>query len=217
MLDWLGAEGDQLRIAFTKVFGSRWRAFGTQALQVGGFSDGKEGVQWNVAFDPRDGRQWVGVNLEGMQYDDWPVARLIERELKTRSLLDVVHANAGLTDVTLLWRRDYWQANSRPEIQERDISPTPIKLGDLTESEWQASLTEARDCLDGRRKRRGRAVQTVTLANGEQVQGNVSPHLTFTYTASERTEWESLFRDARARMQPLYDWTYKRAAQPISF
>jgi hypothetical protein len=217
MLDWLGSEGDRMRIAFTKVFGSRWRAFGSQALQVGGFSDGREGVQWNVAYDPRDGRQTVGVNLEGMQYDDWPVARLIERELKTRSLPGVISRNSGLNDVELLWRRDYWQANSRPEIQERDIAPTPISLGALTDEQWQACLMEARDCLDGRRKRRGRAVQKVTLPNGDQIDGKVSPHLTFTYTAPEQTEWEALFRAARTRMQPVYDWTFQRAAQPIAF
>jgi len=29
----------------------------------------------------------LGVNLEGMQYDDWPVARLIEREIARPLLL----------------------------------------------------------------------------------------------------------------------------------
>ncbi|MDE2795442.1 MAG: hypothetical protein OXL34_11540 [Gemmatimonadota bacterium] len=46
-----------------------------------GVSDGIEGVQWNAGCRARDGTVWLGVNLEGIKYDDWPVARLIEREL----------------------------------------------------------------------------------------------------------------------------------------
>jgi len=44
-----------------------------------GTSDGNEGVQWNSSYRPGDGFVWLGVNLEGMGYDDWPVARRIER------------------------------------------------------------------------------------------------------------------------------------------
>jgi hypothetical protein len=216
-LEWLGAEKDQLRIAFTKVFGSRVRAFGTAATHVGGVSDGREGVQWRVAYDPRDGRQWVGVDLEGREYDAWPIARLILRELREISLPTVIRRNQSLRDVGLLWRRDYGQGVNRPLIQERDIAPTPIDLGDLTEPDWHAALVTARDCLNGQRKRLGRATQTVTLANGETVEGKVSPHLTFRYVAPERTEWESFLRDAKARLQPVYDWTVRRAAKPIQF
>jgi len=38
-------------------------------------------------YRPGDGFVWLGVNLEGMQYDDWPVARLIEREVSRTLLL----------------------------------------------------------------------------------------------------------------------------------
>ena len=51
-----------------------------------GVSDGIEGVQWNAGYRARDGTVWLGVNLEGIKYDDWPVARLIEREF-SRPLL----------------------------------------------------------------------------------------------------------------------------------
>src|SRR5689334_6111475 len=85
MLDWLGDEGDRLREAFINSFGPRCEPFGKQSTWIGGVSDGAEGVQWNASFDPRDERQWVSVNLEGIEYNDWPVARLIRRELATRS------------------------------------------------------------------------------------------------------------------------------------
>jgi hypothetical protein len=217
MLEWFGDEAVRIRVAFSKVFGSRWRPFGSAALQLGGLSDGRDGVQWNVAYDPRDGRRWVGVNLEGMQYDDWPVARLLERERRDPELLDLVRNDQGLHPVVVVWRRDYWQATSRPFIQERNIAPTPIALGDLTEEGWRQALEEAYACLDGRRKHRGRAVQTVTLANGDQVQGEVSPHLMFRYFGPGDVEWEQLFREGKERMQPLYDWARRRAARPVTF
>jgi hypothetical protein len=216
-LAWLGAEKDQIRIAFTKVFGSRVRAFGHATTHIGGVSDGREGVQWKVAYDPRDGRQWVAVGLEGKEYDDWPISRLILKELREISLPGLIRKNPALGDVSLLWRRDYGQGVNRPIIQERDIAPTPINLADLTDAGWHEALSAARDCLNGQRKRLGRATQKVTLPNGETVEGKVSPHLTFRYIAPERTEWESFFREAKARMQPVYDWTVQRAGKPIRF
>lgn len=46
-----------------------------------------DSVQWNVGCRPGDGFDWLGVNLEGMRYDDWPVPRLIEREISPPLLL----------------------------------------------------------------------------------------------------------------------------------
>ena len=216
MLDWLGDEGEQIRIAFSKVFGTRYSPFGSPSLQRGGLSDGKEGVQWNVNYDPRDGRQWVGVNLEGMQYDDWPVARLIERELREPVLPRLVEEHGALAPVLLVWHRDYWQATGRPRIQEKVIARA--RLGDLTRAAWVASLEEARGCLDSRRKYRGRAVQTVTLSSsGDRVEGEVSPHLMFRYMAPERMDWESLCRQAKAAMEPLHGWAVRRARKAVRF
>ncbi|MCY3547004.1 MAG: hypothetical protein OXH49_08990 [Gemmatimonadetes bacterium] len=44
-------------------------------------------VQWHTECRPGDGFVWLAVNLEGMQYGDWPVARLIEREISRPLLL----------------------------------------------------------------------------------------------------------------------------------
>lgn len=217
MLDWLGSEADPMRIAFTKLFGTRPRPFGSIALQIGGFSDDKQGVQWNVAYDPRDGRQWVGVNLEGMQYDDWPVARLIERELRDPALPGLVREHAGLREVIVHWERDYWQATSRPEIRERNILPTPVLLGDLTAEGWRSAVEEARACLNPRRKYRGRATQQVTLQSGHQIEGEVSPHLTFRYMASGYMEWEDLCREGKACLKPIHEWATSRARKPVAF
>lgn len=218
MLEWLGSEGEAMRVAFTKVFGSGPRPFGSPSLKRGGLSDGAEGVQWNAAFDPRDGRQTVGVNLEGITYDDWPIARLIERELDQPTLPLLISRHPGLAPVILRWRRDHWQAGSRLAIREREIAPTPIPLGDLDAAGWRAALDEAWECLDSRRKRRGRARQTVTLSSGTKVEdAEVSPHLVFEFHAPEARDWEPLLREARATMDPLYEWTKKRAARRVGY
>ena len=78
---------DALKSCFRDVFGCRGREFGSLSRGVLGISDGNEGVQWNAGYYPRDGAVWLGVNLEGMKYDDWPVARLIEREISRPLLL----------------------------------------------------------------------------------------------------------------------------------
>ena len=55
----------------------RGRPFGTPRGRYQGVSDNAEGVQWNAGVDREQGSSWLGVNLEGMAYDDWPIARLI--------------------------------------------------------------------------------------------------------------------------------------------
>jgi hypothetical protein len=212
-LDWLGDEGDDLRSAFAKVFGGRARPFGKRSTHIGGVSDDEPGVQWNAGFDPRDGRQWVGVNLEGKKYVGWPIARLLERELSSPTLLDVVRQQPELNEVLVLVKRDYWPAGNRADIREAFIAPTPIMLGKLTAGAWRQALAEAIDCLDASRDRRGRAVQKVTLLSGVVKEGPVTPHLTFEWHASEPSDWASFFREARQRMQPLHDWASRRAAE----
>jgi hypothetical protein len=87
----------------------------------------------------------------------------------------------------------------------------------MTREQWLASLMEARDCLDMKRRRLGRATQSVTLPNGDRIQGDVSPHLMFRYVDADAESWESLFRSARAALQPLHDWATRRAAKTVGF
>jgi hypothetical protein len=111
----------------------------------------------------------------------------------------------------------YWEANARPEILERFIGSTAYPLDQLTEQSWRAALEEAADCLDGRRRHRGRGVQTVTLlASGDRIQAEISPHLTFEYQGTGQ-EWEAFFRDGRRCLEPLHDWTTKGAQLSVRF
>jgi hypothetical protein len=212
MLEWLGSEGDRLQRAFRDVFGERYRPFGNRALAIGGLSDGNEGVQWNAGYDPRDGRQWLGVNLEGMQYNGWPVSRLITRELRQSTLPKLIQDVGTPDSAFVLWTRDYWQATSRPLILEREITPTPMLLSRISEEPWQKALEGALTCLDAKRQWRGRAKQEVTLArSGQQVLGPVSPHLTFVLPAEDAVSWREFLAYAKDRMQPYYTWTVDRA------
>ena len=81
-----------------------------------------EGVQWNAGYYPRDGAVWLGVNLEGMKYDDWPVARLIEREISRPLILTCYRRKVARPDrVTVIWARDAWQCAARRRIKEADL------------------------------------------------------------------------------------------------
>ena len=78
---------EALKSCFRDVFGCRGREFGSPSRGVLGISDGNEGVPMERRVLPRDGAVWLGINLEGMKYDDWPVARLIKREISGPLLL----------------------------------------------------------------------------------------------------------------------------------
>lgn len=77
--------GEAQRSCFGDVFGCRGREFGSLSRGVLGISDGIEGVKWNAGYHSRDATTRPGVSLGGMKYDDWPVARLIERSSPVRS------------------------------------------------------------------------------------------------------------------------------------
>ena len=97
---------DTLKSLFRDIFQCRGRDFGSPSRGVLGISDGNEGVQWNAGYYPRDGAVWLGVNLEGMKYDDWPVARLVERKISLPLLLT-----------------RYRPQVARPDKVEMDVSP----------------------------------------------------------------------------------------------
>lgn len=209
VLDWLEDEGERMLAAFKRVFGEAVRPFGNRARRIGGLSDGNEGVQWNVGYDPRDGSCWAGVNLEGMEYVDWPVARLIRRELESPTLPALIRKLGATDPIEVRWKRDYWQAASRPEIEERWIAPTPILASRLTGDQWHNALQEAAGCLGTWTG--GRTMRDVTLAkSGVRVTGPVSPHLTIAFPSTKPASWLNFLTEARLRLQPFYDWTIER-------
>lgn len=196
---------------FKSLFECDGKRFGSPSLGVLGISDGVEGVQWNAGYYRRDRTAWLGVNLEGKQYDDWPVARLIEREISRPLLLsEYRHRVARPERVTVGWTRDAWQVSSRVPIKEADIAPTPIALNRVDGEGWALALRGARECLDSKRQHRGRRRAEVTLRrSGRMVERWVSPHLRFkTHFAANSPR--SLQR-AKENLEALHDFATHQA------
>jgi hypothetical protein len=217
LADTLEGDIEALRTAFLAVFGPRIRPFGNRSRGVVGVSDGNEGVQWNAGIDLRAAERFASVNLEGMAYDGWPVARMIQRELERPTLFEVVTRMGDPDPIQVSWRRDCWQgAGARLLIEERNLGDTPILLSRLTPQGWGQTLAEALECLDVSRNYRGRAMQSVTLKkSGRKIQREVSPHLNFEIRWPSGVvgsfDWHTFLAGAKERLQPLYAWTTERA------
>ena len=186
--------------------------FGSPSLQVSGMCDGTRGVQWNAWIEWTGAEQmaYAGVNLEGMVYDGWPVARFIERELAQPWLLSARRDVAHASRIEVLWYRDAWQVQARPPIKEKLIGGSPRPLHLLTTEAWTAMLREAYDCLDADRGRRGRAAQVVTTSTGAQRTYEVSPHLQIRQAfwprlPGSRAGWREALDAAMTNLRPLHD------------
>jgi len=199
---------------FRDLFACKGQRFGSRSLGVLGISDGCEGVQWNAAYTKRDGAAWLGVNLEGMLYDGWPVARLIEREISHPLLPTEYRDRVPRPEmVTVNWWRDAWQVSSRVRITESSLSPTPIALDRLDGDGWAHALRQARECLDPERGYRGRRRTKVTLLrSGRIVERWVSPHLQFKARFSENST-RSL-RRAKDDLEVLHEFAI-RQTRPV--
>jgi hypothetical protein len=165
-------------------------------------------VQWNAWLEAREAAAFLGVNLEGMVYDGWPVARFLERELNRPRLFDMRDRIDAPALVQAVWHRDAWQISLRPVIREKHIGVSMRMLPDIDPGAWAATLREAYSCLDPDKGHRGRATQTVTTATGEQREYPVSPHLQFrqrlAWTPTDG--WRTSLANAKQNLQPLYDW-----------
>ena len=162
---------------FRDLFECDGQEFGSRSHGVLGISDGFEGVQWNAWYSQREETAWLGVNLEGKKYDDWPVARLVEREISHPLLLAEYRVRVARPEiVTVSWTRDAWQAGYRVAIKESGLPPTPIALDQLDIDDWTRALRCARECLDPKREYHGRRRTEVTLLpSGRMVERWVSP------------------------------------------
>ena len=200
---------------FRNLFECDGREFGSPSHGVLGVSDGIEGVQWNAWYSQRDETAWLGVNIEGKKYDNWPVARLVEREIAHPLLLSEYRVRVTRPHVvTVSWTRDGWQAGFRVPIKESRLPPTPIALDRLDGDDWTRALRCARECLNPKRQYRGRRRTKVTLLRSAQVvERDVSPHLRFK-TELERFDGSTMLR-AKNDLAMLHEFT-TRQARPIA-
>ncbi|CAN5642557.1 hypothetical protein BH23CHL2_BH23CHL2_19410 [soil metagenome] len=206
-----------LREAFIEIFHpANPQPFGSQALRYQGLSDGNEGVQWNAWIERMATGTpiaWLGVNLEGKQYRDWPIARLIQRELTDPKLITLRDDLRQPEEITVHWWRDAWgPGGSRIRgFEEHSIAPTPIALSKLHQQSWRQALREAQGCLRTPKGRRGK--QWVTVQD-QRREFYVSPHVTFLrqlpWPATAEVLRQAMQR-AREQLQPLYDFATERS------
>jgi hypothetical protein len=205
-----------LRDAFIESFGpSAPHEFGSNSLRIKGVDDGNRGVQWNAWIEwsnPQGMSAFLGVNLEGMKYDSWPIARLLSRELRDPFLLEVKERVSDPNSIRIDLQRHAWQASGRvPSYREQYILPQGRTLGDLTAVEWLRALIEAQECLaspDG-----GRANQLITLKDGRRVERGVTPYINFHKPISIDLDHETMVGElhaAREDLQPLYEFVLDR-------
>ena len=198
---------DDFGRAFASVFqpAKGPRMFGAANRRHQGFSDDHDGVQWNAGVDRQRRVVTVGVNLEGMKYNGWPIARFIEAE-QSRALLPALAMTFEHADATELWfSRDAWQASSRLDIDQHFGPAPPVCLNGLTAAMWQEMLAEAYECLDPSKGHRGRARQYVTLSTGEREMA-VSPHLKIKHVVRRSVDLRGLdeaLASAKAKLQPV--------------
>ena len=186
--------------------------FGSASLQLAGMCDGTRGVQWNAWLEWDSHRQmaFAGVNLEGIAYKGWPVARFIERELEQPRLLEARDRVRDPARVEVIWYRDAWQVQARPPIREKFMGGAPHLLHAVDAERWMSMLREAYGCLDASRGHRGRGRQLLTLASGQQRTFSVSPHFQLRQAFWPRKPgtlagWRASLDDAMANLGPLHE------------
>ncbi len=207
--------------AFEAVFHPKMvQVFGSESLRVTGFCDGNRGVQWNIWVEIPSRTVYVGVNLEGMKYDGWPIGRLIEREVSEPCLTKLVAKTERPNEITVWWRKDVWRAGVRlPNFAEHEI--LRCRLSEVTEGIWTRAVEKARDCLNGDLAGRGKV--KVTLMDGTEKPLEVSPHLQFYRSVGtlqqgggsgrEDGSWSAALRAARDQLSPLYEFVRERSGR----
>lgn len=157
----------------------------------------------------------VGVNLEGIKYRGWPIARYIEAEQRDPQLPAFARSYEHASAAELWFSRDAWQFASRPAIVEQHLGPEPpIRLDALSDSLWTQMLADAYDCLDPGRGRRARAKQIVTLTSGRKVEKDVSPHLQIKLVVRRSVHLDGLdepFETAKVRLQPVRELVQRQS------
>jgi len=208
--DLITAFGTELGITATDE-----NRFGSVSLGWLGVCDGAEGVQWNTWLHRGENAAYVGVNLEGLKYDGWPIARFIEREFRHPRLFDVARQLAVPGSIQMIFHRDAWRFASRPAIEEKHIGLSGRALTEIDPEGWKRTLQEAYECLDPNRGHRHRGRQMVTTKSG-RVELSVSPHLQFRQriadAAEEQHDWMPRLRRAQEALQPLYTFVKEQSA-----
>ena len=216
-------DGDIVEQAFGLNFNVVPRPFGQKLDPTHGFSDDNNGVQWNVAVNKKTGKVSLGVNLEGMKYQnkdklkEWPITNLLLNEAKRAKLLSLTSISRA-HDIQVKMTRDAWQAASRPPIAECNIAPEGLMLSELTQEIWTNIINESLGCLNEKQGYKGRGSQVISrIKSGDKKLMDVSPHLGFRITVTNDTPQsvDKFLDDLKAAqniLMPLYKFALERVA-----
>ena len=198
-----------LEIAFRGVFNPRAPGYFQKVKgNYPGIHDGARGVQWNCYHDHVQSRVTLGVNLEGMEFDGWPIGRLIDRELMEPTLPSVVaELGAGShSDLVVSVWRDTWQNEHHITRSDETLE---FAMRELTRERWGEMLRRARSWLagDGRARR-----QLPPPSSGR----STSPHLQFATTVwlampPSHDERLQQMKAARSRLEVVHRWALERS------
>ncbi len=196
---------------FTSVLTIKGRPFGQLNMPWFGMSDDNFGTQWNLALTAESNEAHLGVNLEGLKYDDWPIAKLLLSEQNHPSLENLKSQVNDPDGIFIRLVRDAWQGPSRPEIKEQFIGGGMVSLAETDNRKWLQMVREALDCLDSTKSYRGRTKQLVTRVK-QPMKGDrrrlmdVSPHLTVLCKVGLGEGFEDDFKRKLREMEPVYNW-----------
>lgn len=214
-------EAEELYQVFRDRLGIEGKLFGQAGKGVVGISDGNKGIQWNLAIYQDSSDVALGVNLEGITYDDWPIAQFISSELTkpTIELLQAMEFNAD--EIIIGFYRDAWQRATRPKIVEHQLKNSETPLSDWNKNLWKETLIEAQACLCMNNSHRGRGEQEVSIIRkGGKLERKlmpISPHLNIRTTAfnladegfqNVQFKLESAFQ----RLADIYSWVAQRSS-----
>ena len=202
---------------FNSLLEIRGRPFGQLNKPRFGMSNDAQGVQWNIALHRDNEAIHLGVNLEGMKYNEWPITNLILKELNSPTINKLANEIASPEEVIVRVRRDAWQVTSRPNIKESLIGEKEHPLIELSNEHWLTILKEALSCLSAERDYRGRAKQVVTLEKkpikGLQVREmEVSPHLTIWTEVNPLGDTSANLKQAFSTLKPVHEWMSVKSA-----
>ena len=202
---------------FNSLLKIKGRSFGQPNKPRFGMSNNAQGVQWNIALHKDNEAIHLGVNLEGMKYNEWPITNLILKELNSPTINKLANEIASPEEVIVRMRRDAWQANSRPDIKKGLIGEKEHPLIELSNERWLTILKEALSCLSAEQDHRGRAKQMVTLEKkpkkGPQVREmEVSPHLTIWTEVNPLGDISANLKQAFRTLKPVHEWMSVKSA-----
>ena len=203
--------------SFNSILGIKGRPFGQLNKPFFGMSDGNEGVQWNIVINTDPQEILVGVNLEGMEYSNWPITNFILTELATPGINELKSKLQHPEIIFIKFMRDAWQVQSRPHIIEEYINGKETPMSEMGSELWTSTLAEALACLNENKQYRGRGKQEVTLANppknGEITQTMwVTPHLHISTPIDTSNNVIGSLEAGISRLKPVYEWVAKGSA-----